>query len=159
FAKPRVKSEPVLRLVWGEGLLSFTPEANLAGQVANVEVYGWDVRRKQAFVGRASADRAGGPQGKSVADYLGALVRAPNKQPTLRLRQPAFTQAEADQRAKAALSEKDKKFLTGDAESIGVPELRPDCMVLIDNVGKNFSKTYYILQASHRVDSGGYRTR
>src|SRR5262249_26342369 len=94
FAKPRVKSEPVLRLVWGEGLLSFTPEANLAGQVANVEVYGWDVRRKQAFVGRASADRAGGPQGKSVADYLGALVRAPNKQPTLRLRQPAFTQAE-----------------------------------------------------------------
>ena len=31
-----------MRLAWGEGLLSFKPEANLAGQIAQVEVYGWD---------------------------------------------------------------------------------------------------------------------
>lgn len=158
FAKPRVKAEPVARLAWGEGLLSFKPEANLAGQVAKVEVYGWDMKRKQAIVGRASSN-GGDPQGKSVGTHLGSLVRAPGKEPTLRLRQPSFTQAEVDQRAKAALSEKDKKFLTGDAEAIGLPELRPDCTVRIDNVGKNFSKIYYIEQASHRIDGNGYRTR
>ena len=158
FGKPRVKSSPVLRLKWGEGLLSFRPEANLAGQVSKVEVYSWDVRGKQQIVGRASADNAG-LKSQSIGRHLGALVRAPDRAPTMRLRQPSFTQAEADKRAKAALGEKAKKFLTGDAEAIGLPELRPDRTVLLDNLGKAFSKPYYIEQASHRIDSGGYRTR
>jgi phage protein D len=158
FGKPRVKSAPVAQLAWGAGLLSFRPEANLAGQVSKVEVYSWDVKRKQAIIGRASADDAG-PRGKSIAQHLSSMVRAPDRAPTLRLRQPAFTQAEADTRAKAALGEKTKEFLTGDAEAIGLPELRPDCTVQLDNLGKLFSKTYYIQQASHRVDSNGYRTR
>jgi uncharacterized protein len=158
FGKPRVKSSPLLRLKWGEGLLSFRPEANLAGQVSKVEVYSWDVRGKQQVVGRASADNSG-PKSRSIGQHLGALVRAPDRTPTMRLRQPSFTQAEADKRAKAALGEKAKKFLTGDAEAIGLPELRPDRTVLLDNLGKAFSKPYYIEQASHRIDSSGYRTR
>ena len=62
-------------------------------------------------------------------------MREPDKQPTLRLRQPVFTQAEADKRAKAALNERAKKFLTGEAEAIGLPELRPDRNVELDNLG------------------------
>jgi phage protein D len=153
-----VKSEPVARLIWGEGLLSFRPEANLAGQVAKVEVYAWDVKRKEPIVGKASSDSGNG-RAKSVGEHLGALTRAPDRTPTLRVRQPAFTQSEADQRAKAALSEKDKKFVTADAEAVGLPELRPNCMVQIDNVGKLFSKNYYIERATHTIDSNGYRTK
>ena len=158
FGKPRLDAAPVAKLKWGGGLLSFKPEANLAGQVSKLEVYGWDIKRKEAFVGRASATDAG-PQGKTIAQHVGSLVRAPDRQPTLRLRQPVFTQAEADKRAKAALGEMTKKFLTGDAESVGLPELRPDCTVELTNLGEAFSKVYYIEQASHRFDSGGYRTR
>ena len=158
FALPKVNSAPVVRLVWGEGLLSFKPEANLAGQVSKVEVYGWDVQRKQAIVGRASADDAR-PQSKSVSEYLRSVVKAPGRAPTMRLRQPVFTQAEADKRARAALSERTRKFLTGEAEAVGLPELRPDRTVQIDNLGKSFSKIYYVESASHRVDAGGYRTR
>ncbi|HKW84190.1 MAG TPA: hypothetical protein VJN68_10595, partial [Burkholderiaceae bacterium] len=159
FGKPRVRSAPVALLRWNEGLLSFKPEANLAGQVSKVEVYGWDVKRKETFIGRASAADVPGPQGKSVGQHLGALVRAPGLEPTLRLRQPVFTQAEADKRAKAALGEMTKKFLTGDGECIGLPELRPDRTVQLDNLGSSFSRIYYIEQATHRIDSGGYRTR
>jgi phage protein D len=159
FGKPRVRLAPTVRLAWGQGLLSFRPEANLAGQVSKVEVYGWDVKRKQTIVGRARANDGAGPQGKSVGQYLNSLVRAPDKEPTLRLRQPAFTQAEADKRAKAALGEKTKKFLTGDAEAVGLPEIRPDRTVQMENLGKAFSKIYYVEQATHRVDSSGYRTK
>lgn len=159
FGKPRVRSAPVAVLKWGEGLLSFRPEANLAGQASKVEVYGWDVKRKQEIVGRASADEVSGPQGKSLAQHLDSLARASGREPTLRLRQPVFTQAEADKRAKAALGELTKKFLTGDAECIGLPELRPDRTVQIENLGPAFSRIYYIEQATHRVDSGGYRTK
>jgi phage protein D len=159
FSRPRMTAAPVVRLVWGEGLVSFKPEANLAGQVSKVEVYGWDLKTKQAIVGRASAGDSGGVRGKSVGEYLSSVVRAASREPTLRLRQPVFTQAEADKRAKAALSEKTRKFVTGEAEAIGLPELRPDRTVQMDNLGAAFSKIYYIEQATHRVDSNGYRTQ
>ena len=161
FAKPNDKGGAVVTLAWGRGLLSFKPEANLAGQVRAVEVYGWDPKRKEKIIGRAQAGQESGyePQRRSAGDRLGAIVRDISKQPVLRLRQPVFTQAEANSRAQAALNERAKQFLTGEAETVGLPEIRPDRNVTLDNLGKPFSKTYYVQQATHKVDGGGYRTR
>jgi uncharacterized protein len=152
FGKPKDKGDGVVRLRWGEGLLSFKPEANLAGQVTAVEVHGWDPKTKEPIVGRAEAGEESGrePRRSSAAD----LLRKPgNQKPVLRLRQPVFTQADANTRARAALNERAKQFLTGDAESIGLPDIRPDESVTLDNLGSPFSKTYYVQQATHKVDS------
>lgn len=159
FAPPNDKGGAVVRLVYGEGLLSFKPEANLAGQISRVEVYGWDRKGKETFVGVAVAGEESGLNGTSAGQHLNSFVRDPDKRPTLRLRQPVFTQAEANQRAKAALNERAKKFLTGDGETIGLPELRPDRNVELANLGAPFSKVYYIQQATHKIDTNGYRTR
>lgn len=159
FGKPNDKGGAVVRLVYGQGLLSFKPEANLAGQISRVEVYGWDRTAKKQIVGVATAGEESGLSGKSAGQLLNTFVRDPNKQPTLRLRQPVFTQAEANQRAKAALNERAKQFLTGDGETIGLPEIRPDRNVELANLGSPFSKTYYIQQATHKIDANGYRTR
>lgn len=159
FAKPQDTSTAVVTLPYGAGLLSFKPEANLAGQIAKVEVYGWDRNRKEQIVGVARAGEESGLTGKSAGQRLATFVRDPSKQPTLRLRQPVFTQAEANERAKAALDERAKQFLTGDAESIGLPDVRPDMNVELTELGKPFSKTYYVQQATHKVDASGYRTR
>lgn len=161
FHPPHDKGDAVVRLAWGEGLISFKPEANLARQVSKVEVYGWDPKRKEKIVGVAQAGQESGldARGQSGGQELKSLVRAPNKQPALRLRQPVFTQAEADQRAKALLNERAKEFLTGEAEAVGLPELRPDRNVFLDRLGEPFSKTYYIQQTTHKIDASGYRTR
>jgi hypothetical protein len=159
FAHPGDKSDAIVRLAWGEGLLSFKPEANLAGQISRVEVYGWDKGQKKAFVGVAQAGEESGLTGKSAGQRLKAFVRDPNKQPTLRIRQPVFTESEATQRAKAALNDRAKQFLTGEAEAIGLPDLRPNRNVALDKLGDLFSKTYYIQQATHKIDTSGYRTR
>lgn len=161
FHKPSDKSDAVVRLAWGEGLLSFKPEANLAGQISKVEVYGWNPKTKEQIVGRAQAGEESGLDGKSksAGDRLKKFIKDPSKQPTLRLRQPVFTQAEANARAKAALNEKAKQFLTGDAEALGLPEIRPDRNVQLDNLGAQFSRVYYVQQATHKVDGNGYRTR
>lgn len=161
FRKPNDSADAVVRLAWGEGLLSFKPEANLAGQVSRVEVYGWDPKRKEKIVGVARAGEESGLAGKgrSAGQRLNAFVREPSKQPALRLRQPVFTQSEADQRARAALNERAAQFLTGEAEAIGLPDIRPDRNVSLDNLGAPFSKTYYVQQATHKIDSNGYRTR
>ena len=161
FRKPRDRATAVVKLAWGEGLLSFKPEANLAGQIAKVEVYGWDPKKKERIVGVARAGEESGKdaKGKSSGEKLKAFVKDPEKQPVLRLRQPVFTKAEADKRANAALNERAKQFLTGDAESIGLPEIRPDQNVEMANLGVPFTKTYYVQQATHKIDGNGYRTR
>ena len=159
FAKPNDKADAVVRLLYGEGLLTFKPEANLAEQVSRVEIYGWDRQQKKTIVGVATAGEESGLNGKSPGQYLNGFVRDPKKQPTLRLRQPVFTQAEADQRAKAALNERAKKFLTGEGETIGLPDIRPDRSVELANLGSPFSKIYYIQQSTHKIDANGYRTR
>jgi Bacteriophage probable baseplate hub protein len=159
FAPPNDKATAVVRLVYGEGLLSFKPEANLAGQISQVEVYGWDPKTKKAIIGRAGAGEESGLTGKSAAQHLNTFVRDPKKRPTLRLRQPVFTQAEADKRAKSALNERAKQFLTGEGETIGLPDVRPDRNIELANLGVPFSKTYYLQQATHKIDASGYRTR
>jgi hypothetical protein len=159
FGKPNDKADAVVRLVYGEGLLSFKPEANLAGQISKVEVYGTDTKTKKPIIGVASAGEESGLSGKSAGQHLNAFVRDPSKRPVLRLRQPVFTQAEANQRAKAALNERAKQFLTGEGETIGLPEVRPDRNVELANLGVPFSKIYYIQQATHKIDANGYRTR
>lgn len=159
FGTPNDKGGAVVELVYGQGLLTFKPDANLAGQVSKVEVYGWNRKEKKAIVGTATTGQESGLTGKSAGQLLDNFVRDPKKMPVLRLRQPVFTQAEADQRAKAALNERAKKFLTGEGESVGLPQLRPDRNVALSNLGARFSKTYYIQQATHKIDSNGYRTR
>jgi len=159
FAKPNDRDTAVVRLLYGQGLLSFKPEANLAGQVSRVEVYGWNQKTKKPIVGKAGAGEESGLSGKSPGQYLNSFGSDPKKQPTLRLRQPVFTQAEADERAKAALNERAKQFLTGEAEAIGLPDLRPDRNVELADLGDKFSKTYYIQQVTHKIDANGFRSR
>ena len=158
FGKPRDREDGVVVLKWGESLLSFKPEANLAAQVTSVEVYGWDRDKKDKIVGVATAGEESGhdPRRKSAGEIMRSSL---GRQAVLQVRQPVFTEAEAKQRALAILNDHAKKFLTGEAECIGLPELRPDHNVTLTNLGDPFSKTYYIQQTVHKVDSNGYRTR
>jgi phage protein D len=155
---PRDGAGEAVSLSWGRTLFSFKPEANLANQVAEVEVYGWNVEKKEAFVGKASAGDASGKEAdrKSGGELLRSAI---GRAPVLRIRQPVFSEAEAKRRAQAILNENAKKFLTGEAECVGLPELLPDTNVRLEDLGPRFSKTYYVQQATHRMDAGGYRTR
>lgn len=159
FASRNNDASDVIELEYGKGLLSFKPEANLANQISRVEVYGWDRNNATRIVGVASAGQESGRRGRSAGQALETLVRDASKRPTLRLRQPVFTQSEANQRAQATLDEYAQKFLTGDGETVGLPLLRPDSNVRLSELADRFSKTYYIQEATHKIDSNGYRTR
>ncbi|WP_395018468.1 phage late control D family protein [Dongia sp.] len=158
FGPPHDKDDGIITLRWGESLLSFKPEVNLAAQVSTVEVYGWDPDTKKPIVGRAVAGEESGhdAKGKSGGERVKTALGI---DPVLQLRQPVFTEAEAKRRAQAVLNDHAKRFLTGEAECIGLPELRPDRNVVFGNLGEPFSKTYYIQQTTHKADSGGYRAR
>lgn len=157
FGKRRNKEDAVASLVWGEGLLSFSPQANLARQITGVEVYGWSPARGDVVVGRASR---GDETGRDSRSRSGAdrVVDALSDTPVVKLRAAVHTQAEADAYARAVLEDRAQEFVTGRGECIGLPEILPDVNVALEGMGRGFSKTYYVSEATHSLDSGGYRT-
>jgi phage protein D len=157
FGPRRNDETDVVELHWGQGLLGFSPEASLTRQVGEVRVHGRSAATGAAIVGRARPGEETGRDGRARSGGE-RLVAALATAPVLNLRAAVHTQAEADARARAILEERAQEFLTGSGESIGLPELLPDTNVTISGLGPAFSKTYYLSEATHRIDGGGYRT-
>jgi phage protein D len=157
FGRRQNDASDVVELGWGEGLLGFSPEANLARQIAEVQVHGRSAAKGEAILGRA---RRGEESGRDGGEQSGGqrVVTARAADPVLHVRAAVRTQAEADARAKAVLEERAQDFVTGSGESIGVPEILPDTNIALTGLGRAFSKTYYVSEATHKLDRSGYHT-
>jgi phage protein D len=164
FRKPASDQKGVIELAWGRGLVSFSPEINLSEQVTQVEVYGWNIQKKEPIVGKArkgdepgrDPSRESGKSRASGAEYLQKVCR--DSEATLRVREPVFSQQEADQRARAILKRRAEGFVGGRGESIGIPDIRANVNVSLKGLGDFFDTTFYVHQATHTVDTSGYRT-
>jgi Bacteriophage probable baseplate hub protein len=164
FRRPANDQTAVLELTWGRGLMSFSPELRLTEQVTEVEVYGWNFQTKQRIVGRArKGDEPGrerkpacGKKRESGAEKLAGVCK--DDFTKLRVREPVSSQQEADLRARAILKRRAQGFVGGRGESIGIPEIRANVNVAVSGLGCLFSTTFYIQQATHTVDTSGYRT-
>jgi phage protein D len=164
FRKPSNDQKATIELTWGRGLVSFSPEIKLSEQVSNVEIYGWNVQQKQKIVGKArkgdepgrdSSRRSGKPRA-SGAEYLQRVCR--DDASTLKVREPVFSQQEADQRARAILKRRGEGFVGGRGESIGIPELKADTNIALGGLGDFFNTTFYVHQTTHTIDASGYKT-
>lgn len=157
FKEPANDESAVVTLEWGKGLVSFSPEVNLAKQVKKVELYGWDIKAKKPIVGRAGVGDEPGRDGsgQSGGEYLGPVV---NGDAVHRERQPVFSQQEADRRARAKLKRRSEGLLKGRGESIGIPEIFADKNIELKGLGKRFNRTYYIEKTQHSVTTAGYKT-
>ncbi|HYJ30862.1 MAG TPA: contractile injection system protein, VgrG/Pvc8 family [Allosphingosinicella sp.] len=155
---PRSSRSPALEIPWGQGLERFSPSANLADQVSAVEVHGWSAIEAAAIVGKAKRGDEKGRDGqrKSGGDWLATAL---GDAPTIKVGAPVRDQAEADARALAILEARAHNFVTGEGECIGVPGIMPDTRLTLSGLGRVFSKSYYVSEATHRLDENGYHTR
>ena len=149
--------DPVVSLEWGKGLLSFSPEINIAQQVTKVEVRGWDVNSKQEIVGTAGAgDEPRRDSGRrSGGEVMQSVCREQNE---LKVRVPVFSKQQADLWAEAILKNRSETFVQGSGESIGLPEIRIDENIKLTGLGAPFSKVYYVENVTHTINTSGYRT-
>lgn len=154
---PRHRAAADIVLPWGGGLTAFNPEVNLANQIAAVEVVGTDAETGEQIVGRAERVL---PEGRDGAEGSGPerLAEALNSEPVLRVRAGVHTQDEAKSKAAGILNERANKFLTGSADCIGLPELRPDINVAFEGLGQGFSKTYWVNGVVHEISGAGFTT-
>jgi phage protein D len=155
---PRSSRSPALEIPWGQGLVRFSPSANLANQVSAVEAHGWSAIDGAAVVGKASRGDETGRDGqrKSGGDWLASALGGGS---TIEIGAPVRDQAEADARALAILEARAHEFVTGEGDCIGVPGIVPDIRLSLSGLGRVFSKSYYVSEATHTFDENGYRTR
>jgi phage protein D len=157
FRPPANNKDPVGELEWGEGLVSFSPEINISEQVSKVEVRGWDVDTKREIVGRAGQgdERGRDANRRSGAELVKKVCRDGGE---LKIRLPVYSQQEADRRAQGILKRRSERLVQGNGEAIGLPEILADKHIKLGGLGALFSKTYYVEQSTHTINSSGYKT-
>ena len=146
-----------LTLRWGQDLLSFRPRMNLAEQVDEVVVRGWDANKKEAIVGRANQGELYAKIQEAKDGATWAQAFGTGKQ--IVVQHPVGSQSEADVLAKARLDEISGAFVQAEGEALRRPDLRAGRMVTLEALGNRFSGTYLITGAHHTYSAKGLKTR
>ncbi len=145
-----------VRLTWGRDLLSFTPRMNLAEQVDEVIVRGWDVGRKSAVIGRAQRGGLYPRIGESKDGATWARDFGTGKHVIVDA--GVGSQAEADRLAEARLNEISGAFVVAEGVALRRPDIRAGRAVTLEALGDRFSGTYLVTSARHLYTAEGLRT-
>ncbi len=149
------RGDPVATFAYGESLLTFSPVADWRVPREEVRVHAWDPETKKEIVGIAKSgdelfDLPGSENGISFSGF------GPR---TLEIADRDFASpAQAETFAKAELTRRAHRFVTGEVEVRGDPRVKPGCVVRIENVGPRFSGGYRVIEANHFFDTAGFST-
>jgi uncharacterized protein involved in type VI secretion and phage assembly len=140
----------------GGNLLLFQPRLSSVGQQAEVTVRGWDPGAKREIVGKATSATIGynvnSLNGKKAATEFGA-------KPGVLTDALVFSQAEADQLAKALMNGSAAGFVQGEGIAEGTATLLAASKLTLTGAGTRFSTTYFVTRATHSfTETEGYRT-
>ena len=69
------------------------------------------------------------------------------------------SEKEAQARATAELLKASLEFVSGEIETVGIPELIPGKYVTIENINDIYDQKYYITEVTHSINTSGFRTR
>jgi phage protein D len=139
----------VLTLTPEDDLLEFRPRLSTMRQFGEIEVRGWSPKDKKEIVAKAKSgdevsSMGGTDSGAAIAESaFGAAA-------VLLSDLPVFTQAEADQLARARFNRAVLELVLGDGVCTGRTDLHPGQVVKIDGIGTRFSGQYYVTATSHR---------
>ncbi|MCB9765108.1 MAG: hypothetical protein H6739_35370 [Alphaproteobacteria bacterium] len=131
--------------------------ADLAHQVTQITLTGWDAAEGQRVGARAGGSAAPGPgAGRIGAELLPQELR-PRSEHLGHL--AVEDSAEADALVEAAWRQRARRFVVLEGTCAGNPALRVGAHVAARGLGPRFSNTYLITRACHRFDlERGYET-
>jgi uncharacterized protein involved in type VI secretion and phage assembly len=142
----------VAELVYGETLQRFRPRVSSLGQVATVNVRGWDVKKKAAIA------KSGTPKASTTVENA-SVNGAVSGSTVLLATTHVSTDAEADARAKAAALQLGHERVQATAVAQGDPLLLAGEYVKVSGVGTRFAGTHRIVSAVHSYGARGYITQ
>lgn len=130
--------------------------ADLADQVNEVTITGWDAEHGQKIKGRCSNADCGPGQGRTGPEILSnAFGRRSHQISHLHV----TNDSEANALAESVFTDRQRKFVTVRGTAEGNPMLRVGTHLTLTGLGPRFSNTYYVTQCRHRFDHNyGYET-
>jgi phage protein D len=159
FNEPEDDKKEILTLALGKDIISFRPNLNTANLYAEVEVRGHNPRDPNTpIVGRAAAgEERSQESGRQTASQVAQRRHGESIKVITNVIVNSVNHANAI--ARAALNRLSDGFIEGDAESIGIPEIRPGVCIKLEKMGERFSGKYFVKAATHTINNSGYRTR
>ncbi|WP_437727131.1 phage late control D family protein [Sorangium sp. So ce861] len=159
FVQSREGQDPVaLRLEWGSSLVSFSPSLSFAKQVSEVTVRAWHPYSGELIeVTERRLDAEEVPPGRRPADDLVRELFRRDKREII-TSEGVLSEADAKALAHSVLARSTDPFVTGTAQTVGIPLLRAGRNVELTGLGKIFDGKYYITESTHTIDEGGYQT-
>lgn len=152
FRDPTKENSPIMELVIGDNLISLEINLDIGEQLSGVVVKGYNIKKEMV---EATADKIT-KMGSGTLDGP-SLVSKLNKKDTIReIYEPVIDKNEADAMAKAILNDASRKFITGYAESVGLPELRAGRYITLKGYWGTTAKTVYVISCRHEIDQDGF---
>lgn len=130
--------------------------ADLAHQVTEVTVSGWNYKQGQKASGTSTGSNLQPGQGRPGSQILQDVVGNRSEHVgDLAIQDETEAQALAD----AIFDKRARPFVVVEGTAEGNPSLRVGTQVKLTGLGGRFSNTYYVVRASHKFDlEKGYRT-
>ena len=157
FFSPLDRLQPDLALHYGSNLIEFTPRITNVGQIFSVSGYVWVSPIKMVFniVLGFDWDRIA----LTLAIYPGGIGVGPTASGgSLDLIDDPLTLATAPRKLVSELIPKLNKRLTATGSTLGDPVIRAGAVLQITGVGVQFGGLWRVTEATHTIDSSGYRT-
>jgi hypothetical protein len=155
FFSPLSKLDPDVGLMYGRDLLEFTPRITNVGQIFAVSGYVWVPPIKMVFNITLGFDWD--RMALTLAIYPGGVAFGPS-QPGADLIDDPLTLATAPRKLVSELIPKLNKRLTGTGATLGNPDIQAGKVLSIAGVGVQFGGLWRVTEATHTIDSSGYRT-
>ena len=152
IAPPDVSSDPVVKVTYGDDLLSFNASLDASQQFSEVSAVSWDPASQQLQQETASPEVLSG-QGNVSAANLASVANL--KQQLLQSNAPlssaSLTNWAKAQQLKAALSR-----IRGELRCQGSALLKPGVLLQVDGVGERFNGKVFVSQVRHLVTNGDW---
>lgn len=139
-------------LSYGLDLLSFSVRADLAHQVTEVAVTGWDVSGKEAIDERADAGELAAELADGDTSGAAALGPAFGDRVETLARATPLAPDDARALARAAYLERARRFVCGTGTTSGTPQLRVGSTVVLGGLGRMFNGSYRVTRTRHLFD-------
>ncbi len=139
---------------WGVNLMSFSPRLSTNQQVTAVTVRGWDPATKKPIVYTA---RPSDLPSTARGSHSGPAAAGSRAVETI-VDVPVLSLEEARRLAIGRLMERANRYLEGNAQIVGQPDVRPGANVDLAKLGTRFSGRYHVTKVTHTLGGSGFTT-
>ncbi|QMV41102.1 phage late control D family protein [Cohnella cholangitidis] len=155
FRKMSPSASPVITLMYGKNLKSYSASVDISKQVSKLIYRGTDPQTWETFEATASGINKIGTNGRTGQNIMAAL--SSNTIETVYSN--ASSQDEAQELANSMLNERAMELVSGEGECIGIPELRAGRHIKVDGLGAQFNQPYVMNNVTHTINSQGFITK